>query len=102
MATHYSILCDPINCSPAGFSVHAILQARILEWLPFPSPGDLPDPRVERESPTIADGLLHCKEILYHLSYQGSSNTLATWCEEPTHWKRPCCWERLKAGEGDR
>jgi len=26
------------------------------------------------------------------------SNTLATWCEEPTHWKRPWCWERLKAG----
>ena len=27
-----------------------------------------------------------------------SSNTLATWCEELTHWKRPWCWERLKAG----
>ena len=32
----------------------------------------------------------------------GSSDTLATWCEELTHWKRPWCWERLKAGgEGD-
>ena len=32
------------------------------------------------------------------------SNTLATWCEELTHWKRPWCWERLKVkGErGDR
>ena len=31
-----------------------------------------------------------------------SSNTLATWYEELTHWKRPWCWERLKAGgEGD-
>ena len=31
-----------------------------------------------------------------------SSNTLATWCKELTHWKRPWCWERLKAeGEGD-
>ena len=29
-------------------------------------------------------------------------NTLATWCEELTHWKRPWYWERLKAGrEGD-
>ena len=29
-------------------------------------------------------------------------NTLATWCEELTHWKRPWCWERLKAWrEGD-
>ena len=31
-----------------------------------------------------------------------SSNTLATWCKELTHWKRLWCWERLKAGgEGD-
>ena len=30
------------------------------------------------------------------------SNTLATWCEEPTHRKRPWCWETLRAGgEGD-
>ena len=30
------------------------------------------------------------------------SNILATWCEEPARWKRPWCWERLKAGgEGD-
>ena len=28
-------------------------------------------------------------------------NTFATWFEEPTHLKRPWCWERLKAGEGD-
>ena len=27
-----------------------------------------------------------------------SSNTLATWCKELTHWKRPWCWERLRAG----
>ena len=31
-----------------------------------------------------------------------NSNTYATWCEELIHWKRPWCWERLKAGgEGD-
>ena len=30
-----------------------------------------------------------------------NSNTLATWWEELTHWKRPWCWERLKAGERD-
>ena len=27
-----------------------------------------------------------------------SSSILATWCKEPTHLKRPWCWERLKAG----
>ena len=30
-----------------------------------------------------------------------NSNTLATWWEERTHWKRPWCWERLRAGERD-
>ena len=34
--------------------------------------------------------------------WSGNSNTLATWCEELTHLKRPWCWERLRAGgEGD-
>ena len=45
------------------------------------------------------------KEISPEYSLEGlmhSSNTLATWCEELTHLKRPWCWERLKAGrEGD-
>ena len=33
-----------------------------------------------------------------------NSNNLATWCEELTHWKRPWCWEKLRAGgeEDDR
>ena len=26
-------LCDPVDCSPPGFSIHGILQARILEWV---------------------------------------------------------------------
>ena len=33
----YLTLCDPMDCSPAGSSVHGILQARILEWAVFPS-----------------------------------------------------------------
>ena len=32
---------------------------------------------------------------------QGETPTLATSCEELTHWKRPRCWERLRAREGD-
>ena len=32
---------------------------------------------------------------------EAETPTLATWCEELTHWKRPWCWERLKEGEGD-
>ena len=33
--------------------------------------------------------------------WSSNSNPLATWCKELTHWKRPWCWERLKAG-GER
>ena len=36
-----SILCDPVDCSLPGSSVHGILQARISSGSPFPSPGDL-------------------------------------------------------------
>ena len=51
-------LCDSMDCSLPGFSVHGILQARILEWVPFPSPGDLPDPGIEPRSPALeADAL---------------------------------------------
>ena len=44
------------------------------------------------------------KEINPEYSLEGlmlkqSSNTLATWCKELTHWKRPWCWEPLKTGE---
>ena len=46
------------------------------------------------------------KEINLEYSLEGwmlswSSYTLATWCEESTHWKRPWCWERLRA-RGER
>ena len=40
-----------MECSPPGSLVHAILQARILGGLPFPPPGDLPDPGIEPSSP---------------------------------------------------
>ena len=39
---------------------------------------------------------------LEELIWSWNSNTLATWCKELTHWKRPWYWERLRAGgEGD-
>ena len=38
-------LCDPMDYSPPGSSAHGILQARNWSGLPFPPPGDLPDPR---------------------------------------------------------
>ena len=65
MLSHFSCvrLCtrmeDPMDCSPPGSSVRGILQARTLEWLPCPPPGDLPDPEIEPVSlmsPALAGG----------------------------------------------
>ena len=51
--------CNTLDCGPPGSSGHGILQARILEWAPFPSPADLPYPGIETGSPALqADSLL--------------------------------------------
>ena len=55
----YLTACDPMDCSLPGSSVLGIFQARILEWVAFPSPEDLPDPGIEPRSPALqADSLL--------------------------------------------
>ena len=41
------ILCDHLDCSLAVSSVHGLFQARIQEWVPFPSPGDIPEPGIK-------------------------------------------------------
>ena len=63
-------LCDPMDCSSPGFSVHGILQARTLEWVAIPYSF------LQGISPTqgLNPGLLHGRQILYHLSHQGSPN----------------------------
>ena len=41
---------------PPGSTVHGISQARTLEWVAFPSEGDLPNPGIRPPSPTLAGG----------------------------------------------
>ena len=98
-------LCDPIDCSPPGSSVHGILQARTLEWGAMPSSRGSSQPRDQTQVTHTAGGfftdwamreaqevdweilsllqtifptqesnrgLLHYRQILYQLSYQGS------------------------------
>ena len=51
------ILCDPMDCSPPGSSVHGILQARILELGAVPSPRGSSQPRAPtRAPPALAGG----------------------------------------------
>ena len=51
-------LCNPMDCSPPGSSVYRILQAKYWSGLPFPAPGDIPNPGIKL-------GLLPCRRILY-------------------------------------
>ena len=47
-------LCDPVDCSLPGSSVHGISQARILEWVAISSSRDLPNPGIQPASPALA------------------------------------------------
>ena len=62
LATPWTIDCQaPLSI---GFS-----RQEYWNGLPFPSPGDLPDPGIEPLAPVC---LLHCRQILYRQSYEGS------------------------------
>ena len=64
-----------MDCSPPGSSVHEIFQARILEWVVISfSRGSTQGSKL---------GLLHCRQILYWLSYRGSPNHLLAMLEFP-------------------
>ena len=41
----FSTICDPMDCSPQGSSVHGILQTRIPEWVPMPTSRESSQPR---------------------------------------------------------
>ena len=60
-------LCNPMDCSLQGSSVHGIFEARVLEWVAISFSGDLSNSGIEPRSPA-------CRQILYHLSHQGSPN----------------------------
>ena len=56
-------LCDPVDCSPPGSSVHGILQARILEWVAVPSSRGSSQPRNQ-----TCFAYISCigRRVLYH------------------------------------
>ena len=60
------ILCNPLDCSLPGSSGHGILQARILEWVAILFSRGI------FSAQGLNLGLHHCRQILYHLSHQGS------------------------------
>ena len=69
-------LCDPMDCSPPGSSVHGILQARIMEWIARPSSRGSSWPRIEPSS-LISPVLVECS---FHQCIMGNPQRLA--CQE--------------------
>ena len=68
-------VCDPVDCSPPGFSVHGILQARIRSGLPFPSPGESSRPRDQTQVSHISGrcfNLWTTREAQENQRYQGN------------------------------
>ena len=68
-----------MGCSPLGFSIRGVLQARILEWI---SHSLLQGVFLTQGSNL---GLLHCRRILYYLSHQGSPRRLASYAAPQVH-----------------
>ena len=68
-------LCNPMDCSLPGSSVHGILQEEYWSGLPCPSPGDFPEPGIKPmflTSPALAGGFFTTSatwEPLYHLHH---------------------------------
>ena len=77
-------LCNPMDCSPSGSSVHGILQARILEWGAIPFSRDLPNLR---------------RQILYHWATKKALSNAAS-DTDAFHQSSASCWRipRMEPG----
>ena len=126
VAQSYQTLCDPLDCSLPSSSVRGISQARILKWVAISSCRVSSQPSDQTCVSCIAGrffthwatGKVPTLDYTFKFSlklkwftvlrfnklnsnrqtcWSWSSSTLATGHKEPTHLKRPWCWERLKA-----
>ena len=95
-------LCNPMNCSPPSSSVHGDFS-RQEYWSGLPSP-----PQGVFPTQGLNPGLLHCRQIPYQLSYQGSPEfewkwklfshvwLFATpWIIQSVKFSRPEYWKRV-------
>ena len=62
-----------------GSSVHGILQARLLEWVVIPFYRDF-------LTQGLNLGILHCRQIIYHLSHQGSASIVKLMLNRNIKW----------------
>ena len=70
MAQSCPTLCNPMDCTHQAPPSMGFSRQEYWSGVPFPSPGDLPDPGIKHGSPA-------CRQTLYPLSRQGSPFTRA-------------------------
>ena len=74
-------LCNPMDCSPPGYCLHGIFQAKVVEWVTIPLlQGIFP---TQGLNPSLPYCRQNCRQILYHLSHQGSPRILE-WVAYPS------------------
>ena len=78
VAQSCSFLCDPMDYSPPDSYVHAILQARILEWIAVPFSRGSSQPRDPTRFPTLQVGSL-LSEPLVQFSHSVMSDSVTPW-----------------------
>ena len=107
-------LCDPVDCSPLGSSVHGILQTRILKWAAMPSSRGSSQPRDWTRSFYVSctgRWVLNHKHHLGSLSYTphvflgtslalvNSRTPIDSWCTELGAAYRLSKWNQVNSSE---
>ena len=91
IAQSYPSLCNPMDSSPPGSSVHEFSRQENCSGLPFPSPGDFPNPGIEPGSPALqADslptklwGMTYWCNGSYLLAQHPAQNKMPNWSPCP-------------------
>ena len=88
--THLCLtLCDPMDCSLLGSPVHGLPRQEYWSGLPFPPPGDLPDPGIEPMSSALAGGFVTTEQSPFEATeyfcfgFQMASGSLERPCRGP-------------------
>ena len=84
------------NCGAGEDSWKSLWQQEIKPVIPK---GNQPWIFIGRTDAEAEAAILCCCCFFFDIFKLYLFNTLITWWEEPSHWKRPWCWERLRAEE---
>ena len=87
-------LCNPMDCSLSGSSIHGIFQGRVLEWIAISFSRDLPNPGIEPGSPALQVDKVSQKNKYYILTH--THTHIYIWNLEKWYW-----WNYLQGQRRD-